>query len=60
MFACRVGDDVAIDGLAVNNHLLDTRLLAVRVLDGDGVLSVTELTLDGVLLGSRRQTGVYL
>ena len=60
MFASGVGDDVAIDGLAIHNNLSYTTFLAVRILDGDGIFRITELTLDGVLLGSGGQTGVYL
>ena len=52
-----VGDDGAGNGLAVEGDLLDTLLLAVRM-DGNLVLGVAELALDGVVAGCLGQTGV--
>ena len=57
MLAGGVGDDGAIDLLAVEGDLLDTLLLAVRM-DGNLVLGVAELALDGVVAGCLGQTGV--
>ena len=57
MLAGGVGDDGAIDLLAVEGDLLDALLLAVRM-DGNLVLGVAELALDGVVAGCFGQTGV--
>jgi len=57
MLAGGVGDDGALDGLSVDDDLLDTLLLAVGV-DGYLVLGIAELAADGVVAGCLGQTGV--
>ena len=57
MLASGVGDDGVIDLLAVEGDLLDALLLAVRM-DGNLVLGVAELALDGVVAGRLGQTWV--
>jgi len=58
MLAGGVGDDGALDGLSVDDDLLDTLLLSVGV-DGYLVLGIAELAADGVVAGCLGQTGVY-
>ena len=57
MLAGSVGDDGAIDLLAVEGDLLHALLLAVRM-DGNLVLGIAELTLYGVVGGCLGQTGI--
>ena len=57
MLAGGVGDDGALDGLSVDDDLLDTLLLSVGV-DGYLVLGIAELAADGVVAGCLGQTGV--
>ena len=52
MFARRVGDDGAIDLRAIEGDCLDA------LLDGDVVVGLTELTADGVVGSSLRQTRI--
>ena len=51
VLTCRVGDHRAADGLAIERDGLDALLRAIRM-DGNLVLSLAELTTDGVV-GSR-------
>ena len=51
MFTSRVGDDGAINGLAIEHDALDTLLRTIRM-DGNLVLSLAELTVHRVV-GSR-------
>ena len=57
MFARRVGDDGAIDLHAIEGDCLDALLLAIRM-DGNLVLGIAELTADGVVGSSLRQTRI--
>ena len=57
MFTSRVGDDGALNGLAVEHDALDTLLRTIRM-DGNLVLSLAELTVHGVVGSRLRQTGV--
>jgi hypothetical protein len=60
MLAGSIWDGVAFNGFTINHYLADTVLFAVRILDGDVVFCITELTLNGVFLRSGRQTGINL
>ena len=60
MFTSGVGDGVTFDGRTIKYDLAYAMLLALWVLDGDGVFCIAELTLNSVFLGCRGQTGVYL
>ena len=57
MLAGRVGDDGAVDRIAIEGDGLDALLLAVGM-DGDVVLCLAELTVDGVVAGSLGQAGI--
>ena len=57
MLTSRVGDDGAVNGLAIERDTLHTLLSAIRM-DGDLVLRVAELTLYGVVVGRLRQTRI--
>ena len=52
-----VGDHGALYGLAVERDLLHTLLGTIRM-DGDLVISLAELTANGVVGGRLRETGV--
>ena len=57
MFALGVGDDGAINLGAVEDDALDALLLAIGM-DGNLVISLAELTLDGVVSSCLGQTGI--
>ena len=60
MFACSIWDGVAFNGFTIDHYLADTALFSVRILDGDVIFSITELTLNGVFFRSGRKTGINL
>ena len=57
MFTSRVGDDGAINGLAVEHDALDTLLRTIRM-DGNLVLSLAELTVHRVVVSRLGQTRI--
>ena len=57
MFTGRVGDDGAVDRLAVEGDGLHALLCAVGM-DGDLVIGLAELTLNGIVGSGLRQTGI--
>ena len=57
MLAGSVGDNGAIDGLAIESDALHTLLGAVRM-DGNLVFCLTELTAYGLVAGCFGQTGI--
>ena len=57
VFTCRVGDYCAVDLLTIEGYALNALLLSVRM-DGYLVLSIAELTANGVVASCLRQTWI--